>query len=380
MLSLSALAQKGKALARSLALAATVFSAPAQAKSPSVNAPAHYREFNLSFSDNNNPSLEPLMLVNNAHTLESVLNEALWTLEPSTFLGRAALLGAAFYEQAVFNAGVHELAHYQESREAGRTILEFPLWRVFIFQGHVQQSGERGRERIVEDMFNSGRGLAVNTLLAHNILQKAAISGEIHALDGLNYAVNHIFVSMPIFDKRHYGVLTEKLADDSQAQNLHRNILGVSLFNVLDPYSIYSAWGIGKYAFTGNAVQSLPSSAIPQLNGYLAVPQPLYEACWYVPGQSGVLSAALRGGNAVENYAALRLGVHHHSWKNMQMSGILEGIHSGSNDGIAAHTSFLFPLAGIKVGPTFSYKSDGVWTPFMNGLTERIVVGIGMGL
>ena len=74
MLSLSALAQKGKALARSLALAATVFSAPAQAKSPSVNAPAHYREFNLSFSDNNNPSLEPLMLVNNAHTLESVLN------------------------------------------------------------------------------------------------------------------------------------------------------------------------------------------------------------------------------------------------------------------------------------------------------------------
>ncbi|MDO8655828.1 MAG: hypothetical protein Q7K45_01190, partial [Nanoarchaeota archaeon] len=342
--------------------------------------PQHHRELRLSFSHDSNPSLEPLMLVHNAHTLESVLNESLWRLEPSTFLGRAALLGAAFYEQAVFNAGAHELAHYQESREAGRAILEFPLWRVLIFQGHVKHSRERGREGVVEDMSNFGRGLAVNTLLANNILQNAVLTGSMHTLDGLNYVVNHIFVSMPVYDKKNYEILAEKLQDSSQVQNLHRNIIGISLFNALDPYTLYSAWGIGKYVFTGNSRQNLPSPLIPQLNGYLAVPQPLYEACWYVPWQSGVLSAALRGGNAVENTVALRTGIEDFPFgRKISLTAMLEGIHSGNhNDGVA-HAKILFQIAGIKAGPTFSYTSGG-WSPLVNGLAERYLAGIGLQL
>ncbi|HLC70570.1 MAG TPA: hypothetical protein VJI32_01095 [Candidatus Nanoarchaeia archaeon] len=365
----------------SLAFSLNLLAAPAQAR-PASDAPVHYREFNLSFSDNYNPSLEPVMLVHNAHTLESMLNEALWRLEPHTFLGRAALLGAAFYEQAVFNAGVHELGHYQEAREAGRKIEEFPLWRVLILQGYVQHSGERGMYAVTEDLSILSRGLAINMALAHDVVRSAVSSGYMNPLDGLSYAANHAFVSTPIMDKKIYEdyILELHGAGSSALRNTRRDILGISIFNALDPYTIYSAWGVGKYLSTGNPTQSMPSPAVPQLNGYLAVPQPLYEACWYVPWQEGVLSAALRAGNAVENYAALRLGLHHLGWKNMQLSGFVEGIHSGSNDGIAVHGSVLFPIAGIKVGPTISYKSDGVWTPFMNGLSERVVVGIGIEL
>lgn len=317
------------------------------------------------------------MLVNNAHTLESALNEGLWSFHPSTLLGRMALLGTAFYGHAVVNAGAHELGHYQEAREAGRDIIEFPLWRIFVFQGYIDHSTEPGREGVIEDMSVLSRGLTINMLLANNMLQAAVSAREINAVDSLGYVVNHVFVSTPVMDKIIYVDLAEELhgSDSNILDQVERHTTGISIFNALDPYTLYSFLGIGKYLATGNPTQTLPPRAVPQLNGYLAVPEPLYEMCWYVPWKKGVLSAALRGGNAVENYAALRLGLQHVSWKNMQLSGLVEGI-SGESVGIAVHGSVLFPMAGMKVGPTFSYKSEGVWTPFMNGLPKRYVAGI----
>lgn len=377
---IQAIVQKGKIIGRSCALAASLLSAPAYAESISPEAaPQHHHELSLSFSKDHNPSLEPLMLVNNAHTLESVLNEGLWSFKPSTFIGRLALLSVGIYGQTVVSTLPHELSHYQEERETGKKNIRLHFQKILILQPHGHYDLENGKSK--EDMLIMGRAPAINTVVASDILTASSSLHYLQVLDALAYIVNHTYISAPVLDKQIYEFHSQRLYGEGTPKYLavQKNIVGVSIFNALDPYTLYSFFGIGKYLATGNLMQALPSPIVPQLNGYLAVPEPLYEACWYVPWKEAVFSAALRAGNAVEDYAALRIGLKYVSWKNTEFNWLVEGIQN-EDFGMAAHASVLFPIAGIKVGPTFSYKSEGVWTPFMNGLKERVVGGIGLKL
>ncbi len=153
-------------------------------------------------------------------------------------------------------------------------------------------------------------------------------------------------------------------------------MLGMSVWNALDPYFWMATAEVGRYLIQGNRTTDLPPVWIPQLNGYMGVPGPLYEACWYLPVQ-GVFSAAVRGGIAPSKSLALRLGVDHLPLLlGIELTALTEVIRQDQENGASVHAEFAFPFKRFMLGPTVSYKTPEVWTPFAYGFEADATIGI----
>lgn len=363
-------------LLQKIVLGMGLLTAPAYAQEPTTRT----LETLTSFSAESSPSLEPLMLTRDAHTLLSVLHSALNKVEPQTSWGRALQLGVGVYGQEMITLLAHEFGHYSEAKVDGRHNVQLHLERLLIFQSYESHDIEPGNEKLKEELGITGRGMAINQLLAQEIITFSMRRRTITPFDALSYVLNHSFPSAYTRDLAIYNNIVDEIyTDDNTADRIKRQSIAVGIFNAVDPYALTSFWGVGRYVISARPSQQLPPFWVPQLNGYVGIPGPLYEACWYA-GEKTMYSLAVRLGLEPEESIALRAGIAKTLlWKKMKFSAVGEILHAGSNGG-TVHAELSFPVGQLHLGPAYSFKSEDIWTPLVSGLPRQHIFGVVAGL
>ena len=88
-----------------------------------------------------------------------------------------------------------------------------------------------------------------------------------------------------------------------------------------------------------------------------------------------------RTGFEPEQSFAIRAGVEELSlWKRVELSLMGEGVFTKHQKGVSSNANLLIPLGPLGIGPTYTYKSEGIWTPIAPGFAAEHIVGIKMKL